>query len=83
MSDGKKPTVAFWVTVVVVVVLVAYPLSWGPLVWLDSSHLLPAWTQGFFRVYGVPLVWAGERSTAVLRAYEWYTSFWRRGAPPP
>ena len=30
MTDRKKPGVAFWATVVVVVVLVAYPLSFGP-----------------------------------------------------
>ena len=28
-SDRNKPGVAFWATVVVVVVLVAYPLSFG------------------------------------------------------
>jgi hypothetical protein len=30
MTDRKKPGVAFWATVVVVVLLVAYPLSFGP-----------------------------------------------------
>ena len=29
-SNRKKPGVAFWATVVVVVALVAYPLSFGP-----------------------------------------------------
>ena len=28
-SDRKKPGVAFWTTVVVVVLLVGYPLSFG------------------------------------------------------
>ena len=40
-SSRKKPGVAFWATVVVVV-LVAYPLSFGPACWivsrLDSDH---------------------------------------------
>jgi hypothetical protein len=35
-SDRKKPGVAFWVTVVVVVTLVAYPLSFGPACWITS-----------------------------------------------
>jgi asparagine N-glycosylation enzyme membrane subunit Stt3 len=35
-SDRKKPGVAFWATVVVVVVLVAYPLSFGPACWISS-----------------------------------------------
>jgi hypothetical protein len=30
----KKPGVAFWATVVVVVLLVAYPLSFGPACWM-------------------------------------------------
>ena len=36
MSDRKKPGVAFWATVVVVVALVAYPLSFGPACWITS-----------------------------------------------
>jgi hypothetical protein len=34
-SDRKKPGVAFWASVVVVVVL-AYPLSFGPACWISS-----------------------------------------------
>ncbi len=32
----KQPGVASWATVVVVVVLVAYPLSFGPACWIES-----------------------------------------------
>jgi len=41
MSSQKKPGVAFWATVVVVVVLLAYPLSFGPACWLTSQRLSP------------------------------------------
>ena len=34
-SDSKKPGVAFWATVVVVL-LVGYPLSLGPACWITS-----------------------------------------------
>jgi hypothetical protein len=34
VAGGKKPGVSFWATVVVVVALVAYPLSFGPACWL-------------------------------------------------
>jgi hypothetical protein len=34
MTDRKKPGVAFWATVALVVVLVAYPLSFGPACWI-------------------------------------------------
>ena len=39
-GSRKKPGVAFWATVVAVVLAVAYPLSFGPACWiLDSSNL--------------------------------------------
>ena len=33
-KDRKRPGVAFWATVVLVVALVGYPLSFGPSCWL-------------------------------------------------
>ena len=36
MTSRKKPGVAFWATVVLVVVLVGYPLSVGPACWITS-----------------------------------------------
>ena len=42
MTDRKKPGVAFWATVALVVVL-AYPLSFGPCAWIvDAAHMSPA-----------------------------------------
>src|SRR5580704_8634282 len=43
-TDRKKPGVAFWATVVVVVALVGYPLSFGPACWLAdrNAFLVPA-----------------------------------------
>jgi hypothetical protein len=35
-SDRKQPGVAFWATVMVVTLLVAYPLSFGPACWITS-----------------------------------------------
>ena len=35
MTSPKKPGVAFWAMVVVVAVLVAYPLSFGPACWIN------------------------------------------------
>jgi hypothetical protein len=39
-ADRKKPGMAFWATVVVVVVLVLYPLSLGPAARLAQEGLL-------------------------------------------
>src|SRR5262249_29277942 len=36
-SSHKKPAMAFWATVVVVMLLVAYPLSFGPACWWFTS----------------------------------------------
>ena len=41
MTSRKKPGVAFWATVVVVVLLVAYPFTWGPWVWLKMTYKQP------------------------------------------
>jgi hypothetical protein len=38
MTDRKKPDVAFWATVGLVVVLVGYPLSFGPACWISSYY---------------------------------------------
>src|SRR5262245_37565300 len=38
MTD-RKPTAGFWITVALVVVLVGYPLSFGPACWLFSTPL--------------------------------------------
>ncbi len=41
MTSRKKPGLAFWATVVVVVVLVAYALSFGPWCWIASRCRAP------------------------------------------
>jgi len=37
MTDRKKPGVAFWATVGLVVVLVGYPLNFGPACWVGCQ----------------------------------------------
>jgi hypothetical protein len=78
-EERKKPGVAFWATVVVVVVLVAYPLSFGPACWLTSRtrvgvRLIPA-------VYR-PLIWAsladGRGATPIGAVLVWYTELGRQ-----
>jgi hypothetical protein len=45
MSDSRKhPTAAFWATVVVVVALVVYPLSYGPICWA-VNHFGLKWAK--------------------------------------
>jgi hypothetical protein len=49
-SDRKKAGVAFWATVVVVVALVAYPLSFGPACWwfAEREPMPPSSPRFFF-----------------------------------
>ena len=60
-SSRKKPGVAFWATVVVVVALAAYPLSFGPACYLCEKNILSqkaAWI--IFR----PITWLARASPA-------------------
>ena len=41
MSNRKKPSAGFWITVALVAILVGYPLSLIPLLWLDSRDMIP------------------------------------------
>ena len=41
MTDRKKHGMAFWATVAAAVVLVAYPLSFGPACWWFSTAVMP------------------------------------------
>jgi hypothetical protein len=43
MTSRKHPSAAFWITVALVAVLVGYPLSMGPMIYLKVNYVLPAW----------------------------------------
>jgi hypothetical protein len=86
ISPRKKPGVAFWATVVVVVVLVAYPLSFGPACWLAGTNgtamdVIPnlyypiLWLAEVTRTEISPGV--SEQSTAD-DCIEWYATLGRR-----
>ncbi|HEY2253667.1 MAG TPA: hypothetical protein VGH74_21485, partial [Planctomycetaceae bacterium] len=68
MADRKKPAVAFWTTVVVV--LVGYPLSFGPACWISSrinkgkSDLVPVAYR--------PMTWSMSRSETIANALKGY-----------
>ena len=77
ISSSKKPGVAFWATVVVVVVLVAYPLSLGPVTWLDNHEKLPngAWTAAYW-IYRPLDVAACKAPKPIRNVLFWYVSLW-------
>src|SRR5262249_53541802 len=69
MTSRNKPGMAFGATVVVVVVLVAYPLSFGPACWMTSRLDRGA---DLVSVLFCPLTWAmsPQRGTAIA----WYAT---------
>jgi hypothetical protein len=40
-KPARNPGVVFWATVGLVAVLVAYPLSFGPVFWLHEKGMMP------------------------------------------
>jgi hypothetical protein len=58
MTDRKKPTAGFWITVALVAVL-AYPLSAGPSLWI-AHHDLPLWCLEVICFVYAPVTWAEE-----------------------
>lgn len=71
MTSRKIPGVAFWATVVVLVALVAYPLSFGPVCWLTKRDPM-TFNRKAPRLYW-PGGWAcvsGPRY--IRRAFSWY-----------
>jgi hypothetical protein len=73
MTDRKKPGVAFWATVVTVVVLVAYPLSFGPACWRLSMSR-PSGSVAAPRIY-CAIGWLAANGPSWSRdAIFWYAT---------
>jgi hypothetical protein len=76
MTSRKKPGVAFWATVGLVVVLAAYPVSWGPTSWLLYNVEMSDQAVELVGILFYPIVWIGESSAAAASVMEWYQSLW-------
>jgi hypothetical protein len=62
--------VAFWATVVVVVVLVAYPLSFGPACWISSRANVGA---GAVTAIYRPITSAMWHNAGIAKTMNWYS----------
>ena len=78
MSDCKRPSAGFWITVVLAAVLIGYPVSFGPACWISSraTVLVPAVEILYFPVL---CVWGYFSYTPVNDFLHWYSQL---GAPP-
>jgi hypothetical protein len=75
-TDCKKPGVAFWATVVMVAVLVAYPLGAGPALWIAHQDI-PIWCISVICFVYAPANWAEENAPEpVVRAIRAYLDWW-------
>jgi hypothetical protein len=72
MTDRKKPGVGFWTTVVAVVVLILlYPLSLGPAIWLTArGYFRESVVQSIYR----PFLVSAEYVEIVESAVTWWGS---------
>ena len=75
MVDRKHPSVAVWITVATLAVLVLYPLSIGPACWLTTRHIIPTPCKPIELFY-FPLNWIVFKSETATRVYLWYIGLW-------
>src|SRR5579871_4177494 len=80
MTSRKKPGVAFWATVALVVVLVSYLLSFGPICrvierrfYQQDVPMLPDWAWHMYSPLG-SLACNGPKFARV--PFVWYLSLW-------
>jgi hypothetical protein len=77
VTDRKKPGVAFWATVVVVAVLVAYPLSIGPACGVLNRTGWPEWARHSYWLVYAPILWIYENGPEPIHdAIAWYCHVW-------
>ena len=78
MTSRKQPGVAFWATVVVVVGLVAYPLSLGPVQCVNTFDVIQYRTQVVLTHLYRPLGLASDIFPVVEHAIERYVEPFNR-----
>jgi hypothetical protein len=81
MTDRKKPTVGFWITLALVAVL-AYVLSIGPMACLARQPWALDWSIRYYDLVYWPIIRLAETSEATATAYNWYTGMWPDDMPP-
>jgi hypothetical protein len=79
-SDHKKPGVAFWATVTLVVMLVAYPLSIGPVFWTCNQLSAPDWLWSTVDYAYGPLWFIAFYGPEPV--FQWLIEYCMMGSPP-
>ena len=74
-SHGQR-TPSSWIAVTTGLVLFAYPLSIGPVAWLDRNRWLPKPVMDVVLMFYFPLDWLYDHSDWFRQLFEWYLRFW-------
>ena len=76
MTDTRKKLGwPFWTTITLLVV-VAYPLSVGPVWWILGQRDWPEWMNTFEQVFYWPLGWLMGNSPLLTEWMLWYMRLW-------
>jgi hypothetical protein len=77
MTSRKKPGVAFWATVAVVVVPLLYVLSFGPACWITDQDWCPIRLHDAHYIVYWPMLRLLENGPAWLAdAIMWWVGMW-------
>jgi hypothetical protein len=81
MTDRKKPGVAIWGTVALVVALVGYPLGEPAAFWLVCQEWNPRWmTDVFYWIYAPMFRLSENGPYPIANAIRRFLSFWHGDA---
>ena len=72
MTSRNKPGVAYWAAVGLVVVLIGYPLSFGPACWVSSR--LGWGSSAVSLIYGPAIRACGHGPNFVAKSAAWYSA---------
>lgn len=86
MAERKRPGIVVYI-VAMICLLFAYPLSFGPLIFLQKHDLFPVWAAGPSMIYCYPYyaLWMHVANpdapqpffVPLLQTWEWYLNLWR------
>jgi len=80
-SDRKHPSAAFWATVALVAVLVLYPLSYGPALWIATKSGRRNWVNIHSGIYS-PIGSVLDNSPGwAVELYFRYSTWWDPVSP--
>jgi len=74
-SDGARRRSIWLIVTAAIIVLVVYPLSYGPVQYqISMGHLIPLW--GVFDVIYAPIEWFANSSEFGEDLVDWYLGVW-------